>query len=183
MTVTTAPPRRKVIDLGADATILDAARSLAAVESADIVLVVPSGAPLTRNAVFLEARMGGLETYVRELLPALLSVRPELELCVYVNAEGKLLLEREAWGDAVKLVSHPLLGLPGTRALVETTFLGWLASRQRVDVLHNVALTAPLRTRPANVVLLADVTWLRQPETVGRARAALQAALKAGFCS
>ena len=55
MTVTTAPPRRKVIDLGADATILDAARSLAAVESADVVLVVPSGAPLTRNAVFLEA--------------------------------------------------------------------------------------------------------------------------------
>src|SRR5439155_10012511 len=53
--VRTAPPRRKVIDLGADATILDAARSLAAVESADVVLVVPSGAPLTRNAVFLEA--------------------------------------------------------------------------------------------------------------------------------
>jgi len=44
-----------VIDLGGDATILDAARSLATVDSPDIVLVVPSGAPLTRNAVFLEA--------------------------------------------------------------------------------------------------------------------------------
>lgn len=55
MTVTTAPSRRTVIDLGADATILDAARSLANVESPDVVLVVPSGAPLTRNAVFLEA--------------------------------------------------------------------------------------------------------------------------------
>jgi len=55
VTVTAAPPRRKVIDLGADATILDAARSLAAVDSNDVVLVVPSGAPLTRNAVFLEA--------------------------------------------------------------------------------------------------------------------------------
>lgn len=55
MTVTAAPPRRKVIDLGAGATILDAARSLAAVDSPDVVLVVPSGAPLTRNAVFLEA--------------------------------------------------------------------------------------------------------------------------------
>lgn len=55
MTVTAAPPRRKVIDLGGDATILDAARSLAAVDSNDVVLVVPSGAPLTRNAVFLEA--------------------------------------------------------------------------------------------------------------------------------
>ena len=55
MTVETAAARRTVIDLGADATILDAARSLSSVESPDVVLVVPSGAPLTRNAVFLEA--------------------------------------------------------------------------------------------------------------------------------
>ena len=55
MTVTTAPARRTVIDLGGDATILDAARRLDAAESPDVVLVVPSGAPVTRNAVFLEA--------------------------------------------------------------------------------------------------------------------------------
>jgi hypothetical protein len=55
VTVETAPARRTVIDLGGDATILDAARRLDAAESSDIVLVVPSGAPLTRNAVFLEA--------------------------------------------------------------------------------------------------------------------------------
>ena len=55
MTVETAAARRTVIDLGADATILDAARRLDAAESSDVVLVVPSGAPLTRNAVFLEA--------------------------------------------------------------------------------------------------------------------------------
>ena len=125
------------------------------------------------NALFLEERQGGLETYVRELIPALLRVRPELVLRIYVSAKGKLLLEREAWGDAVELVSHPLLGLPGTRAVIETTFLGWLATRHRLDVLHNVALTAPLRTRAANLILLSDVTWLRQPETVGRPRAAL----------
>ena len=124
------------------------------------------------NAVFLEERMGGLETYVRELVPALLALRPELELRVYASARGRRLLEREAWADGI-VVGHPLLGVPGTRAVVETTFLGWLATRDRLDVLHNVALTAPLRTGPANVVLLADVTWLRQPETVGRARAAL----------
>lgn len=55
MSVEAAPARRTVIDLGGDATILDAARRLDAAESADVVLVVPSGAPLTRNAVFLEA--------------------------------------------------------------------------------------------------------------------------------
>lgn len=55
MTVTEAPAGRTVIDLGADATILDAVRRLDAVDSRDVVLVVPSGAPVTRNAVFLEA--------------------------------------------------------------------------------------------------------------------------------
>jgi hypothetical protein len=54
VTVEAAPARRTVIDLGGDATILDAARRLDAAESSDVVLVVPSGAPLTRNAVFLE---------------------------------------------------------------------------------------------------------------------------------
>ncbi|MDP9274443.1 MAG: baseplate J/gp47 family protein [Chloroflexota bacterium] len=55
MTVETAPARRTVIDLGGDATILDAAQRLDAAESPDVVMVVPSGAPLTRNAIFLEA--------------------------------------------------------------------------------------------------------------------------------
>ena len=55
MTVETAPARRTVIDLGGDATILDAAQRLDATDSSDVVFVVPSGAPLTRNAVFLEA--------------------------------------------------------------------------------------------------------------------------------
>jgi hypothetical protein len=55
VTVETAPARRTVIDLGGDATILDAAHRLDAAESSDVVFVVPSGAPLTRNAVFLEA--------------------------------------------------------------------------------------------------------------------------------
>jgi hypothetical protein len=55
VTVTEAPAGRTVIDLGADATILDAVHRLDAVDSPDVVLVVPSGAPVTRNAVFLEA--------------------------------------------------------------------------------------------------------------------------------
>ena len=53
MTVETAAARRTVIDLGADATILDAARSIAAVESPDIVLVGASD--ISRNGT----RMSG----------------------------------------------------------------------------------------------------------------------------
>jgi glycosyltransferase involved in cell wall biosynthesis len=125
------------------------------------------------NAVFLEPQLGGLETYVRQIVPALLDVRPQLELVVYVGRRGHNLLRAQPWSPRVQLRVHPLLGRAGTRAVTETTLLGWLASRDRVDVLHNVALTAPIWTKPVNVVLVADVTWLRQPETVGRARSVL----------
>src|SRR5712692_1805765 len=54
MTATVALART-VLDLDASATIMDAARRLdAADRETDVVLVVPAGAPLARNVVFLE---------------------------------------------------------------------------------------------------------------------------------
>lgn len=118
------------------------------------------------NAVFLQPRMGGLETYVRRLYPAILEARPGLQVSVFVNELGRDLLRAEAWSDAVDLVTHPFLGRRGTRAITETTLLGLLADRRGCEVLHSVALTAPFRTRAANVVTIADVTWLRQRGSV-----------------
>ena len=58
----------------------------------------------------------------------------------------------------------------GLRAAGELTVLGALASR-RFDVLHSAALTAPLATRAANVVVIADTTWLTMPD-MGKGQAA-----------
>jgi glycosyltransferase involved in cell wall biosynthesis len=112
--------------------------------------------------------MGGLETYVRALVPALLEERPDLQISLWVNQHGRRLLAAEPWAASVDLVVHPLLGRAHTRAATETTLLGWLATRSGVDVLHSVALTAPFRTRPANVLTVADVTWLRAPDPAER---------------
>jgi glycosyltransferase involved in cell wall biosynthesis len=125
------------------------------------------------NAIFLEPQRGGLETYVRFLLPALLEVRPDLKLKVFVNKLGRELLSQESWADQVELVTPRLIGPRGTRAIGETTLLGLLPSARGLDVLHSVALTAPLWTKATNVVTIADVTWLRQPESVGIALALL----------
>jgi glycosyltransferase involved in cell wall biosynthesis len=119
------------------------------------------------NAVFLQPRMGGLETYVRELLPALLDLRPDLRISVFVTDAGHECLAGEAWASSVELVRHRLVGLPYGKAAAELTVIGSLATRRRVEVLHSVAMTAPLRTRSASVITIADVTWLREPETVG----------------
>ena len=120
------------------------------------------------NAVFLQARMGGIETYLRQLVPALLTVRPGLRISLFLGELGVEALRGEPWLDETRVITHPWLGRPYTRAVTEMTLLGRLASKAGIDVLHNVALTGPLMTQPANVLTVADVIWLREPESVGR---------------
>lgn len=115
------------------------------------------------NAVFLEPGMGGLDTYVRALVPELVRQAPTTRFSVFCSASGRAYLQEQSWSDAVQLVTHPLLGRRGSRAVSELTLLGGLAGH-RVDLLHSVALTAPLRTRAVNVVFVADVTWIVAPD-------------------
>jgi glycosyltransferase involved in cell wall biosynthesis len=115
------------------------------------------------NALFLEPRMGGLDAYVRFLLPELVRLAPEVDFIVYCSGGGRAYLEQEGWGQQVELVTPPLIGRRGLKAVGELTLLGAIAGR-RVDLLHSVALTAPLRTAAVNVVTLADVTWIVAPD-------------------
>lgn len=107
--------------------------------------------------------MGGLDTYVRALVPELVRLAPGVRFSIFCSPGGASYLREEGWGAEVELVTHPLLGRRGLKAATELTLLGVLAGR-RVELLHSVALTAPLRTRAVNVVTLADVTWLIAPD-------------------
>lgn len=107
--------------------------------------------------------MGGLETYVRALVPELVRLAPEVRFSVFCSPGGRAQLSREAWSGEVELLTHPLFGVRGLKALSEMTVLGVVAGRH-VDLLHSVALTAPLRTRAVNIVMLADVTWIVAPD-------------------
>ncbi|MEJ7826489.1 MAG: glycosyltransferase family 1 protein [Solirubrobacteraceae bacterium] len=116
------------------------------------------------NAVFLQPRFGGLETQTRAIVPELMRLAPGVRFSVFLNPSGREVLETEDWSSEVTLVTHPLLGRRGLRAASELTILGELAPRRGVDTLYNVALTAPLRTRAVNVVVLADITWIVAPD-------------------
>jgi glycosyltransferase involved in cell wall biosynthesis len=107
--------------------------------------------------------MGGLETYVNALVPELRRLAPGVRLTIFCGPQGVQQLRDQPWSSEVSFATHPLLGRPGLKAASELTLLGFLASR-RVDLLHSVALTAPLRTRAVNVVLIADVTWIVAPD-------------------
>ncbi|HEX4114962.1 MAG TPA: glycosyltransferase family 1 protein [Solirubrobacteraceae bacterium] len=115
------------------------------------------------NALFLEPRMGGLDTYVRALVPELVRLAPDVRFTVFCSPGGRSYLEDEGWHQQVELLTPPLIGRRGFKAVGELTLLGAIAGR-RVELLHSVALTAPLRTSAVNVVTLADVTWLVAPD-------------------
>ena len=122
------------------------------------------------NAIFLEPGMGGLGTYVLELVPALLRAAPGIRLTILCNERGRGLLAAQQWGPEVALDVPPLMTRRGLRAAGELTWLGAIASH-RFDVLHSAALTAPLATRVANVVVVADTTWITVPD-LGKGQAA-----------
>jgi glycosyltransferase involved in cell wall biosynthesis len=105
--------------------------------------------------------MGGLETYVRRLVPELLALRPDLRLSLFVNAAGRKHLAGEDWAGEVVLVTSPFLGRRYTRAVSEAFVLGPLARRAGVELLHSIAMTGPLRPRVVHVVTIGDVIWLR----------------------
>lgn len=120
------------------------------------------------NAVFLESGMGGLETYVHELMPELLRAAPSTRFTVFVNADGALRLRGEPWSSELELATHPLLGRRPGRALSEMTLLGPLARRRGLEVLHSVAMTGPLGGGPVSVVQVPDVIWLTHPDPADR---------------
>lgn len=143
----TAQLTRTVIDLGADATLLDAARRLDAADvDADVVFVVPAGAPLVRNVVFLEVlqkHAGG-----RRLVLVSPDARARsLAASVHLRAfAGLAALERSELDPTERLTE-------ARRAALAT--IGALGGRPRVGFRRGLAVATSLVVAAA--ILLAVV--------------------------
>jgi glycosyltransferase involved in cell wall biosynthesis len=125
------------------------------------------------NLLYLiPGQVGGSEVYARELLSALHALEPELELIVYCAPEAAA--EFEVAGVAV----HPAPGrsrIKPLRAGLEQTWLPWRARRDRVDLLHSLGTTAPIRCPVPSVVTVLDLIFHHVPSTFPRAsRAGLE---------
>jgi glycosyltransferase involved in cell wall biosynthesis len=121
------------------------------------------------NAVFLRPGMGGIETYVRCLMPELVTLRPESRFTLFLSAAGHEALRGEPWIGEVEVARHPLLGVPRLSAISEMTLLAALVRRRRIQLLNSVALTGPRRLGSAAYVLtVGDLTWLTEAGSVPR---------------
>jgi glycosyltransferase involved in cell wall biosynthesis len=113
------------------------------------------------NAVFLQPRFGGIETYVRELAAALLEERGDLRLTVFAKPGAR----PEGLPAEARVVSHPLIGRRFTSAVSEALLLGRVAAREGVDVLHSMAMTGPLHSPVPHVVTIHDLIWKDVPDS------------------
>src|SRR6188472_2367436 len=93
------------------------------------------------NLVYLvPGETGGMETYDRELIPALVEARPDLRLTAFVNRESYG--AAGPWTDQIECVLVPVTARRRTGWVRgEQGLLPRIAARVGVDVLHSLAST------------------------------------------
>jgi glycosyltransferase involved in cell wall biosynthesis len=124
------------------------------------------------NLLFLGERAAGAGRYVRELMPALLQVDPNLRLVAFVSRGFPCDLLEQPWADSVEWVRVPVEVGGRRQLLAQFTAIPALAAAKRLDVVHSPANVGPLvMPGVAGVVTLHDLIWLHHGELWGSARA------------
>ena len=112
------------------------------------------------NLVYLvPGETGGMETYARELIPALARMSPGIELVAFVNREAAAGTPGP-WHEHCELVPVPVN--PRRRfewVKGEQVDLPRLARRSGVDLVHSLASTAPLWGRFRRVTTIHDLIY------------------------
>ncbi|HEY8200304.1 MAG TPA: glycosyltransferase family 1 protein [Actinomycetota bacterium] len=113
------------------------------------------------NLLFMvPGETGGSEIYARNLIPALVENRPDLELVAFVNREAA---ELEFPGVVVIPV-----GVSGRgrirRVVAEERRLPGLIREHGIQLLHSLGTSAPARPGAVSVVTILDVIYARYPE-------------------
>jgi glycosyltransferase involved in cell wall biosynthesis len=115
------------------------------------------------NALFLDpGRSGGPETYLRELVGALVDEAPRIRFVVITTRRGAAALVHDGWQQRAELIALPAdEGERVRRQVAEQLLLPRLAQRRRFDVLHSLASVAPIVARVPHVITLHDTTFMR----------------------
>ena len=116
------------------------------------------------NLVYLvPGETGGMETYARRLIPALAAADPGIRLTAFINLEAAR--SGLDLGPDTRTVIVPVQAgnrLEWVRG--EQQHLPRLGRRERIDLMHSLASTAPARGRFARVTTIHDLIYRRFPE-------------------
>ena len=106
---------------------------------------------------------GGMEMYAREFAPALVNATPGIEVTAFINREAA---ERGLdLGSGIRTLVVPVRATSRVQWVRgEQQYLPRLALRQRIEVLHSLASTAPSWGRFARVTTIHDLIYRHFPE-------------------
>jgi len=123
------------------------------------------------NLVFLvPGESSGPETYARELIPTLLSERPDVRITAFVNREVSE-ARNLPWRDLVESVTVPVRARRRSAwVLGEQQFLPLLAKRAGVDLVHSLLNTGPAWGPFRRVVTIHDLIYRIYPAAHGPLR-------------
>jgi glycosyltransferase involved in cell wall biosynthesis len=108
---------------------------------------------------------GGMEVYARELIPRLVAAAPQHRFTAFVNREAKRAADGP-WGELIGMVTVPVDATSRVhRVRAEQLLLPVAAQRQRIDLLHSLASTAPGWGPYQQVVTIHDLIYATIPET------------------
>jgi glycosyltransferase involved in cell wall biosynthesis len=116
------------------------------------------------NLVFLvPGEVGGMETYARELIPRL-AARNDVELLCLINREAAEAADGP-WGDVAPMEVVPVTARSRVQWVRgEQQYVPRIAERERADLVHSLASTAPLWGRVPRVTTIHDLNYLIVPE-------------------
>lgn len=116
------------------------------------------------NLIYLVPReSGGLETYARELIPALLLEEPGLRLTAFLNREASE-VEEGPWHELIPAVTVPVRARRRSEWVRgEQQLLPILAKRAGVDLVHSLASTGPAWGAFLRVVTIHDLIYRIYP--------------------
>lgn len=111
-------------------------------------------------------RVGGTETYARELVRALAVQAPATQWIAYTGREAAASFADAGWPDNVRVLPLRIASaVKSLRVGVELAHLPRVAGRDGVQLLHSLGTTAPLRGDFARVVTVHDLIYRHYPQT------------------
>ncbi len=119
------------------------------------------------NVMYLvPGKVGGSETYARELIKALVIAHPETRFYLYCGREARLAMRKLAPASRLTVRALPVRSsVKPLRIFAELVLLPLWALRDRPQILHSLGNTAPPLTPGHSVVTVLDLIFHHFPGT------------------
>lgn len=122
------------------------------------------------NLAYLQpGRLGGTETYARELIRELQQQNSEFQFVLFLNPESFETFECQSPNFRKVLVPISAES-PAKRHILEQSLMPRYAARERVNLLHSLSYVVPLLARCEQIVTVHDMLYAVHPELLTKAK-------------